>query len=83
MDKRYEQLVLNAVINHPKIIFAAVTGSQVFSKAADQYSDLDLLLIVEDSSEVKDINSWLPEPERILISTFHLNHYCSTLIDFS
>jgi len=71
--------LLKVVKDHPAIINAAITGSRA-RRTADQFSDLDVLLVARDLQEVCDVRAWLPDSMEALICAFHLSHYCTVLL---
>ena len=72
--------VLQAIAGHPGILHAAITGSRARHQE-DCFSDLDLLLVARNLSAVQDVRAWFPEPRSILICAFHLQHYCTILLE--
>lgn len=81
MQEEYVLAVFDAIRRHANIRAAAVTGSRARRTGLDEFSDLDLLLVADDSGAVRDVHAWLPQPERIALCAFHLSHYCSVMID--
>jgi hypothetical protein len=77
---KYYQAVLEAIQQHPAILLAAITGSQVHGTMVDQYSDLDVLLLARNLAAVRDVPSWFPNPQDILICELHLTNYCTILL---
>lgn len=73
--------VLRAIRRHPSIRAAAVTGSMAWEGGADEYSDLDILVIAADPVAIRDVRAWFPPQPGILISAFHLTNYCTVLLD--
>ena len=74
------QALVQAIRNHPDIVSAAITGSLARPNGADAFSDLDALLIARDVKAVRDIRSWLPPAEQVLLCAWHLSRYCSVLL---
>ena len=72
--------VLQAIAGHPEILHAAITGS-LARHQEDCFSDLDALLVARNLSAVQDVRAWFPEPRSILICAFHLQHYCTILLE--
>jgi Streptomycin adenylyltransferase len=80
----YELMLIEAIRNHPEIQAAALTGSRALVGGGDEYSDVDLFLLARDLDVVRRVREWLPRPEKILLCDFHLQRYCSLLLeDFS
>jgi len=78
---QYRQSVIQAIKDHPDIASAAITGSLARRIAIDQFSDMDVLLVVRDVTAIAKVNSWLPNSERIVINAFHLSNYCTVLLN--
>lgn len=81
MDATLVNEILHAVREHPGIVAAAVTGSRARPRGADAFSDLDLLVVCTDLAAVRRLDHWLPRPERILVSAFHLERHASVLYE--
>jgi predicted nucleotidyltransferase len=81
MRDQTKQALIQAIKAHPAILSAALTGSQARPAAADQFSDLDVLLVARDVKAVSDVRSWLRGAEHILICANHLSNYCTVLLD--
>src|SRR5262245_8810842 len=79
MMEEIKEAVLDAIRGYPPIVRAALTGSFA-SQSNDQHSDLDVLIVARDLKEVQNVRAWLPQREDILISAFHLTHYCTILL---
>jgi len=80
MKEETRKAILDAIRVHPKIVNAAMTGSFARKRGNDEYSDLDLLIITRDLDEVRNVRSWLPQRDDVLISAFHFSHYCTVLL---
>jgi predicted nucleotidyltransferase len=72
---------IRAIQSHSGIACAAITGSLSRDRGGDQHSDLDLLIVADAVESVRDVRSWVPEPDRIAIAAVHLVHYFSVLMD--
>ena len=72
--------MLKAIAGHPEILHAAITGS-LARHQEDCFSDLDALLVARNLSAVQDVRAWFPETRSILICAFHLQHYCTILLE--
>jgi hypothetical protein len=81
MKEELQLGIVGAIQSHPEILQAAITGSQARHADIDQYSDLDLLLVARDVEPVRNVRSWFPRPESILICEFHLTRYCTILLN--
>jgi predicted nucleotidyltransferase len=77
---RNYQDILEAIQQHPGIALAAIIGSQARNQMVDQYSDLDVLVLARDITAVRDVPTWFPNPQDILICEFHLASYCTVLL---
>ena len=80
MHELTQEALIQSIRAHPAIIKAALTGS-LARRAADQFSDLDALLIASDMNGVSNVKAWLPRSIKPLICAFHLDHYCTVLTD--
>ena len=80
MKEETRRAVLDAIRDHPQIVRAAITGSFARKRASDEYSDLDLLIVARNLDEVRSVRGWLPQRDDVLISAFHLSHYCTILL---
>jgi hypothetical protein len=81
MEEKFRQEILDAVSAHPGIEAAAITGSQARGHRTDSLSDLDLLLVARDTAAVRDVPGWFPRSRGIWICEFHLEHYCTVLLE--
>ena len=80
MHDQYRRSLIQAIKDHPAITNAAITGSLARRMAIDQFSDTDILLVVQDMTAIATVQAWLPDSQRILICAFHLSNYCSVLL---
>ena len=81
LSNPYTSAAVGAIQDHSGIASAAITGSLASEYGGDQHSDLDLLIVTDQVEAVRDVRSWLPEPNRIVIAAVHLVRYCSVLMD--
>lgn len=58
-----------------------MTGSRALAGGSDEYSDVDVFLLARNLEAVRRVREWLPRPERILLCDFHLQRYCSVLLE--
>jgi predicted nucleotidyltransferase len=72
---------IGAIQDHSGIACAAITGSLARDRGGDRHSDLDLLIVADAVESVRDVRSWLPEPDHIAIAAVHLVRYFSVLMD--
>ena len=80
-NKALRAALVAAIQAHPEIPYAAITGSQAAGHRVDIFSDLDLLVVARDTEAVRDVHAWWPQPETILLCAFHLDHYCTLLLE--
>ena len=79
---QYRHSVIQAIKEHPDIAKRGhhrIAGRRRI--AIDQFSDMDVLLVVRDVTSIAKVNSWLPNSERIVINAFHLSNYCTVLLN--
>jgi len=81
MKEESKQLLWEAIVRHPLIAGAAITGSLARPGGEDPLSDLDIFLVVQDFPAVANVRGWFPPRLPILICEFHLTHYCSVLLE--
>lgn len=79
MQSEFNDAVVDAVRNHSAVAGAAIIGSRARRSGPDKNSDLDMLLVANDLEAVRQVRTWLPNRDNLLICSFHLTHYCTVL----
>ena len=78
MDQRTQHALIQAITDHPIILKAAITGSHA-RRTADQFSDLDMLLVASEDLDASGVRTLLSGVVAPLMCAFHLTHYCTVL----